>query len=196
MSGKYSFTLRSEDRRRTFPSKIIIGQQQTETIHHVVLKLLAFCFFFRERLQIEPDLHNANIPFVPDLAQLDYELRPALWVECGECGVNKLDKLAVKVPEAEIWVVKKSVAAAKDLLRAMEREELRRDRYRILAFDQDGFEELCSLTAGRNQLVWFRTTAEPIKLPGREEMPIDEEPEMHFEFNGLWFQLPFDLLEF
>jgi uncharacterized protein YaeQ len=196
MSGKYSFTLQSQDRRRPLPSKIIIGRQETETIYHVGLKLLAYCFFFRDRLQIEPDLHNDNIPFVPDLAQLDYELRPVLWVECGECGVNKLNKLAVKVPEAQIWVVKRSLASAHDLLRAMGRDELRRDRYHLLAFDQSGFEELSGMIAGRNQLTWFKTTVEPPGTPWVEEAPPDNELELQFDFNGLWFQLPFHLLRF
>jgi uncharacterized protein YaeQ len=196
MSGKYSFTLRSEDRRRPLPSKIIIGRQETETIHHVVLKLLAFCWFYRDRLMIEPDLHNANIPFVPDLAQLDYELRPVLWIECGECGVNKLNKLAVKTPEAEIWVLKRSLNAAHDLLRAMGRDELRRNRYQLIAFDQNTFEEICELTAGRNQLTWYKTTVEPPGGPWHDNTPPDNEPEMHFDFNGLWFQLPFHLLKF
>lgn len=195
MSGKYSFTLRSEDRRRSLPSKIIIGRQETETIDHVGLKLLAYCFFFRDRLQIEPDLGNDNIPFVPDLAQLDYSLHPVLWIECGECGVNKLNKLAVKVPEAEIWVVKRSQGEAQDLLRAMEREELRRNRYHILAFDQNTFAELCGMIVGRNHMTWYKTTVELQPLWG-ESVPADGEPELHFDFNELWFQMPFQLLEF
>ena len=73
MSAKYSFHLRSEERRRPLPAKIIIGQNETETINHVVLKLLAFVLFYRERLQIEARLHNDNIPFDPDLIQLDYQ---------------------------------------------------------------------------------------------------------------------------
>jgi hypothetical protein len=78
----------------------------------------------------------------------------------------------------------------------MEREELRRERYHLLAFDQDGFEELCSLTAGRNQLVWYRTNREPTGVPWREKALNVAMPEMEFEFNGLWFQLPFELTKF
>jgi uncharacterized protein YaeQ len=196
MSGKYSFGLRSEDRKRPLPSKVIIGQQPTETIFHVGLKLMAFCYFFRDRLQIEPDLYNDNIPFVPDLAQLDYELRPALWIECGECNVSKLNKLAVKVPEAEIWVVKRSLTAAHDLLRAMGRDELRRNRYNLLAFDQHGFEELCGMMGGRNHFTWFRATVEPTHPKWEAEPAPDVEHEMQFDFNDLWFQLPFHLLKF
>src|SRR5690348_18094507 len=94
MAGKFNFQLQSQDRRRDFPHKIILGQQETETVAHLALKFLGYLLFFRERLQIETNLNNAAIPFTPDLVQLDYEMRPQLWVECGECGVSKLHKLA------------------------------------------------------------------------------------------------------
>lgn len=197
MTGKFSFTLRSQDNRRRLPSKIIIGCRETETIYHVGLKLIAFVYFFRERLQIEADLQNDNIPFTPDLAQMDYEMRPILWIECGECTVNKLDKLAVKVPEAEIWIVKRSLSAAASLMKGMAREELRANRYNVLALDEQAFEELCSRIAGRNEFVWYKATAEPPNpdFAGRPHAD-DAEPEMHFELNGLWFQLPFHILKF
>lgn len=199
MTGKISFTLRSEDNRRPLPSKIIIGCRETETIFHVALKLIAFVYFFRDRLQIEADLQNDNIPFTPDLAQMDYELRPILWIECGECSVNKLDKLAVKVPDAEIWVVKRSLSAAAELIKGMAREKLRTNRYNLLALDQNVFEEFCSHLAGRNEFVWHTATFEAPSpdLAWRSQSAANEaEPEMHFELNGLWFQLPFHILKF
>ena len=102
MSAKYSFDLESQERRRALPPKIILGQRENESARHVLLKFLAYVLFFRERVQIEPRLHDDSIPFEPDIVALDYSLHPVLWVECGDCGVPKLDKLAVKVPEAEI----------------------------------------------------------------------------------------------
>ena len=109
MNAKYSFTIENQDHKRpSLPRKVIIGRKDPETLDHVLLKLMAFLLFHRERVQLEAPLDSDNIPFIPDLVQLDYELRPTLWVECGECGVPKLNKLAVKVPEAEIWVIKRS----------------------------------------------------------------------------------------
>lgn len=182
MSGKHSFKLKTEDRKRDLPGKVIIGQQATETIAHVLLKMLAYIIFYRERLLLEPNLHRDDIPFVPDVAQLDYQLQPRLWVECGDCGVNKLDKLAVKAPEAEIWVVKRSLGAAQELFRAMERAELRRDRYQVLALDSEMFEELCGLVRVRNEILWVAGEFDP--------------PNLQFDFNGLWFDAPFTVLRF
>ena len=100
MSAKYVFHLDSQDRQRNLPHKIILGRQETETIAHVALKFLAYVLFHRERLQVETNVNLASIPFTPDVVELDYELRPKLWVECGECGVGKLHKLAVRCPDA------------------------------------------------------------------------------------------------
>ena len=182
MTAKYIFTLTSRDKRRDLPRKVIIGRQDTETTAHVVLKLLAFVLFFRERLQREVNLHMDSVPFVPDLVQLDYELRPILWVECGDCGVSKLNKLAVKVPDAEIWIVKRSLADAQHLLAAMSKQELRRDRYNLVAFDHGVVEELCGLVQSRNEVEWICGGFDP--------------PGMQFDFNGLWFDTPFAVMKF
>jgi uncharacterized protein YaeQ len=182
MSAKYSFHLQSRDRRRELPHKIILGQQDTETTAHVALKFLSYLIFYRERLQIEVNLHLATIPFVPDLVQLDYELRPRLWIECGECGVRKLHKLAVKASDAEIWIVKRSPAAAQQLIQSMAKEELRRGRYHILGLDAAMVDEFCALLAPRNELLWVRGEWDP--------------PSLQFDFNGLWFDAPFTKLEF
>lgn len=182
MTAKYSFRLHSEDKRRALPAKIILGQGATETVAHVILKLLAFVLFHRERIQLGGDLHNDSIPFTPDLVQLDYELRPKLWVECGECSIHKLDKLAVKVPEAEIWIVKPSLPAAQNLVQTMAKGELRRDRYSVIGLDHDMFTEVCELLQPRNELTWVRGGFDP--------------PQMQFDFNGLWFDAPFAVLRF
>jgi len=182
MSGKYSFTLKSEERRRQLPSKIIVGQRETETERHVLLKFLGFVLFYRDGLQVEPRLHDDNIPFEPDLLALDYTLRPVLWVECGECSVAKLDRLAVKVPEAEIWVVKRSLEEAENLRRAMAKAELRTNRYRLVALDPGFFEEISALLTQRNELNWYHGGFDPAV--------------MQFEFNGIWFETEFTILDF
>ncbi len=182
MGGKYSFNLISNDPSRKLPGKIIIGQAETETIVHVGLKLLAYLFFFRDRIQLETRLPNDSVVFVPDLVQLDYELRARLWVECGECSIAKLDKLAVKVPEAEIWIVKRSFGAAEETVRAMQKEDLRTDRYNIIGLDAEMFGEMCGLIESRNELFWQKASFDP--------------PELHFDLNGLWFEMPFRRLKF
>lgn len=182
MGGKYNFELRSEDRRRDLPHKIIIGQHDTETPVHVALKLLGYLLFYRERLLIEPSLHNDDIPFVPDLFEMDYSLKPVLWVECGECTTQKLNKLAVKVPEAKIWVLKRSVAESEQLIQWMTKADLRRQRYHIIGFDEEMFDEMLGLLHTRNELFWVSGEFDP--------------PTLQFDFNGLWFDAPFTVHHF
>src|SRR5689334_17093342 len=182
MGGKYSFRLGRANPPRGFPSKLIVGRQDTETAGHVLLKALGYLLFFRERLQVDVNLHDPAIPYRPDLVQLDYELRVRLWVECGECNVIKLDRLAVKVPEAEIWVIKRSLTAAEDLWRAMAKAELRRHRYHLIALDARMFDEAESLLESRNEFYWVQGSFDP--------------PQLQFDFNGLWFDAPFSVLPF
>ena len=110
------------------------------------------------------------------------DLRPRLWIECGECSVGKLHKLAVKVPDAEIWVIKRNPADAEHLLRSMEKEELRHGHYRLLSLDPEMFAEVLGLLRGRNEMLWVAGEFDP--------------PEMRFDFNGLWFEAPFSVREY
>lgn len=179
MSARHVFNLRSADPRRVLPVKVLLVQAETESLVHIHLKLLGFLLFHRERLQIEPNLDDEYLSFRPDLVQLDYEGRIALWVECGECAVEKLDRLAVKAPYGEIWSIKKSVPEAEALVARMERERLRRGRYGIVGLDRAMLEELEGLATARNDVVWHRSRME------------DGEGILQFEFNGLWFESEF-----
>ncbi len=182
MSGKYSFRLRSEDPCRPLPGSLIIGQSDTETLRHVLLKLLAYLWFYEEGIRVEPRLHDDNIPFRPDLVQLDYQLRPRLWVECGECSVEKLDRLAVKVNEARIWVVKRSPADIETLTAAMRKAGLRTNRYHLASFDPDPFDEALMHLRARNDLLW---------VGGDPDFP-----SLQFDLNGLWFDLTMSITRF
>lgn len=182
MAGKFSFQLESQDPRRALPHKIVIGQRDGESAAHVLLKLLAFVLFYRDRLQVEARLDRDAIPFESDVVQLDYQLQPVLWVECGECSVAKLDRLAVKVPEAAIWVLKRSSADAQALLERMARAGLRRDRYSLIGLDADMFDEMLGLLESRNRLFWVAGHFEPGQL--------------QLDFNGLWFDAPFECWRF
>ncbi len=183
MSAKYSFNLTSEDRRRAdLPRKILIAQHDGETVAHVTLRLLAFLIFWRPRLQLETNLHQDDIPFVPDLAQFDYQSRLALWVECGECTTAKLDKLAVKCHDAEIWVVRRSLTEVEQLAHAMRKADLREDRYSLLALDPEMFNEVCGLVQQRNSVTLYACEFDP--------------PKFQFDFNGLWFDAEFRVLRF
>lgn len=185
MAAKFTFQCSSDDRRRPLPHKVLFGLGQNETVRHVALKFIAWVLFYRERLQIETAVPNDSIPFVPDLAQLGYDLSLLLWVECGECSTLKLHKLAVKCPEAEIWIMKPSPADAEVLLQTMQREEFRKGRYGLIGLEPDMVEELCGLIRERNQFHWF--------AGGFAGETGREQAQLQFELNGLWFDHSFQV---
>ncbi len=182
MPTRFTFQLSSDNARLGLPYKVFFRQRDTETPTHILLKLLGYLMFFRERLQIEPRLPDENIPFEPDLVELDYTLRPVLWVECGECSVAKLDKLAVKAPEAELWVLKRCRGELEHLRQSMDKHKLRRDRYNLVGFEAAAFAEVLGALETRNELFWV----------GWQEDP----HELHFDLNGLWYELPFRQIRF
>jgi hypothetical protein len=184
MITKHSFLLDGSSRRhRDLPRKLVLVDDTPEAgSTGVLLKLLAYLLFFRDRLEIGVNLHNDSIPYVPDLVQLDYTLRPVLWIECGACAVDKLDRLAVKVPEAELWVIQPSAEAAQALARSMARHQLRRDRYWLLAFDEGMIHEMVNGLEPRNRVYWVASGLDPAVL--------------QFDFNGLWFDATFDVQRF
>jgi hypothetical protein len=182
MNVRFTFQLEASDARKALPHKLLLVQGRDESRAIVLLRLLGYLLFFRERLQISADLHDDNIVFVPDLVQLDYQLRPVLWVECGDPKIDRLNRLAVKAPEAELWILRPSSVDAENLHRAMVRAGLRRNRYRIIGFDAAWFEELLGLLGPRNRVFWVAGTFDP--------------PQVQFEFNGLWFDAEFHLLTF
>jgi uncharacterized protein YaeQ len=185
LDAKFTFQLTSDDRRRPLPHKLLLAQQPNESARHITLKLLGWLLFYRERLQVETEVPDDAVPFVPDLCELGYDLRPRLWVECGDCGTAKLHKLSVKCQEAEIWCLKRSPTEAEGLLRQMAKDGLRRGRYGVVAFEPEFFDEVCALVSERNVVHWFKG--------GLGGEPGIEEPLLRFELNGLWFDTGFQV---
>ena len=180
--AKYTFRLNSHDGLRDLPSKMVMVQSGLETPDHVLTRILAFNLFYRERLQTRVNLHMDSIPYIPDLVQLDYELRPKLWVECNETALQKIKRLSVKVHEAEIWLVLPSVEEAQELLEAMTKAKLRRNRYHLIGFDRSVFDEVRSLMSTKNDIFLVAASFDP--------------PLMQFEFNGIWFEFEFTIYGF
>ena len=182
MSARYSFQLQSGDSRLSLPRKLVLHHRLDESSDMVLLKILGFLLLNRDRLQVEPRLHDRDIHLVPHLLQLDFELHPALWAECGECEIKRLNKIAVKAPDAEIWILRESGEAAEQLVQQLKKHKLRKGRYDIVGFDSEMFSELRSHLQPRNEIFWLSPEFDP--------------PKVQFDFNGIWFESPFTHLRF
>ncbi len=181
MSRRYRFDLTSDDPRMRLPEKVMVGMKSGETEAHVLLKGIGFAICYRDRMEIEKKIPRDDVLFVPDLVQFDYRLEVAFWGECGDCSVDKLNKLAVKAPEAEIWVLKKSKNEADDLLVKMRKAGLRKGRYKVASFNVDDFMEILQLQKPKNSLYLCQMDWEMRQL--------------QMEFNRLWFDIQLNLEE-
>lgn len=153
----------------------MVGMKGTETENHILLKALGFVLCYRDRMEIEQRLHRSDIIYVPDLVRFDFTLDVDFWGECGDCAVDKLNRLAVKAPLAEIWVFKKCHSEADDLIRAMEKAGLRKNRYHIASVDGENFREILAQLNMKNSLYLCSMDW--------------ESGEAQFDFNGLWFDI-------
>ena len=174
MIHKHSFRLVSHDPRRKLPEKITIGRGQEGLPEEIILTLLGYLVLFNQRLEIGGRLISEEMPYVPALVELDDSLRPLRWCEAGEIGFKHLKKIAIKAPDAEIWIFQASAAQAEETLQRIRKEGLRRDRYRLIGFESGMVEELEGLLVARNDLTWIQGDMEALTL--------------QFDFNGLWFE--------
>lgn len=90
--------------------RIILRKGRMESKLHIVLKVLAYCYFWERNLTIEPrfrlkrykpDLISWRKPEIPTKE----ELIPDLWIECKHVKLKKLIKLSRVLPLSTIvWI--------------------------------------------------------------------------------------------
>jgi len=182
INARYTFRLKTRRQHAELPDSIVLGLNEDRTEEQLLLTCLSYLLLFRERLEVNARPPDDNLRYIPDVVQLDYQLRPVLWVECGEVTVEKLDRVAVKAPEAELWIARPSVAAAETLFDQMAKKKLRRNRYHLIGFEQEVVAELLGLLQPRNDIFWMESQFHP--------------PSLQFEFNELWFDTSFTVFEF
>lgn len=112
--------------------RIILRKGRTESKLHIVLKVLAYCYFWERNLTIEPrfrlkrykpDLISWRKPEIPTKE----ELIPDLWIECKHVKLKKLIKLCRALPLSNIvWIHTKQ-----SLTRTIERIQSKGDKYQL-----------------------------------------------------------------
>ncbi|MFW9904583.1 MAG: hypothetical protein ACFFFH_09645 [Candidatus Thorarchaeota archaeon] len=97
--------------------RLILQKGRMESKQHIILKILAFCYFWDRNLVIEP--HFRLNRFKPDLiAWRNSEIPtqekqvPDLWIECKHVKLKKLRKLSRMLPFSRIvWINSKQSLA-------------------------------------------------------------------------------------
>ena len=136
MAIRCDFYLNGENR------KVVMVPQPEETREHVALRLSAFLLFWAYDPNMELSMKHpalAGQEFRPDLIALKDSGEIAVWIECGNVSLNKLDKLTRRCPWAKIAVIKASEFEGQRLRRDLRDEVPRQQAIDVWAWPKEAF---------------------------------------------------------
>ncbi|HAN05028.1 MAG TPA: hypothetical protein DCW72_01990 [Elusimicrobia bacterium] len=119
---------------------IIVGNDE-ETHEHLALRLTAAILFF-DGDPVEPGPNDpvlADIGFVPDLLVPDGTGGITTWVECGNVAENKLVKVARRIKEGRLVVLKEDVHAGQRQRDVVNKEIRNSDKVDVWAWPREEF---------------------------------------------------------
>jgi len=90
---EYRITLSDVDRGLNLDKTVVVSRHPTETMHHLALRLLAFCFLYQEGLEFG---QGVALEDHPDLFAKDLTGHLSLWVGCGDDLTPDLTKKIVQ----------------------------------------------------------------------------------------------------
>lgn len=87
---EFRVALSHVDREIEAAPTLIVAHHPSETFEHLVLRVLACCLFYEDRIEFGPGLSD---PEAADLWARDLTGRLTLWVECGAADAEKLRRV-------------------------------------------------------------------------------------------------------
>lgn len=140
------------DRELFAERRIVLETREGEGLPHIVLKILAMAMFHDPGLQVEPSMDDDD-RFKPDLLLRSGDFRPALWVECGQCRVQKLDKITFRHYDARVIMLKRTAREARELMERCRGEVRRLQAIEFIGFDSGFIENVATALTGKNDVV-------------------------------------------
>jgi len=140
------------DRELFAERRIVLETRSGESMIHIVLKILAMALFHDSRLQVEPVMDDDD-RYKPDLLLRHDDHRPALWVECGQCRVQKLDKVTFRYYDAKVVMLKRSAREAREIMERCRGEVRRLHAIEFIGFDNNFVEIVADALTGKNDIV-------------------------------------------
>jgi len=137
MKTQYTFNIQANG----IPPKLIVIKAMDESEGHIIMKLLSYVMFYRERIKIE---ERAGQHFKPDLFVDGENHQPVLWVECGKTALNKLDKVATKNHKCDIYIVKNNTRELLAYYKLAQKKVRRVERVKFVCFDSGFVDSLAS----------------------------------------------------
>lgn len=92
-----------------YSGNVILAAKPEEKADHLAMKLAAFAMFLSRGPIVEPSTDHpglVGLDIRPDVCVMNEAGEISVWIECGEVSINKLDKLARRLPETRIVVIK------------------------------------------------------------------------------------------
>lgn len=130
--------------------RLVLAKRAGESLHHVLLKLLAWILWWAPDLRIETGVEQRH---KPDLVRVDDRGRPVFWVDCGSIGVRRLDRIARQNRDAEVVVVKASEREARAYLQSARPYLRQPERVQIVSFRPGFVDELAEAIRDHATLV-------------------------------------------
>ncbi len=135
-------TLRCELNINGGSRRVLVVGKEEETHEHLALRLTAAALFFDgEPVEPGPSDHAlADMGFVPDLMVPDGIGGIKVWVECGNVANNKLVKVARRIKEGRLVIIKEDEPGGRRLREVIKKEVRNGDRIEVLAWPREEFE--------------------------------------------------------
>lgn len=140
------------DRELFAERRIVLETRPGEGTPHVALKIIAMALFHDPGLQIEPGMDDGD-RYKPDLLVRQDDYRPKLWIECGQCRVEKLDKITFKHYDARVVLLKRTEREAREILERCSGRVRRLHAIEFLGFDNGFVESIASALTGKNDVI-------------------------------------------
>ena len=134
-------TLRSELNINGGSRRVLVVGNDEETHEHLALRLAAAVLFFDgEPVEPGPNDHAlGDIGFVPDLMVPDGIGGIKVWVECGNVAVNKLTKVARRIKDGRLVILKEDVEGGRRLREVIKKEINKGERIEVWAWNRKDF---------------------------------------------------------
>ncbi|MCB9896282.1 MAG: YaeQ family protein [Planctomycetes bacterium] len=140
------------DRELFAERRIVLETREGEGLPHIVLKILSMALFHDPGLQVEPSM-DADDRYKPDLLIRAEDYRPKLWVECGACRVQKLDKVTFKHYDAKVVMIKRTAREAREIMERCKGEVRRLHAIEFIGFDNGFVDTVADALTGKNDVV-------------------------------------------
>lgn len=169
---KYTCVLDIAKNGTSYKDKIVLKSGPSEVSWHIALKILGYVLFIEQHPGIEESVGRR---FKPDLVRLDETGDIALWIDCGNIAVHKIDRVALWVGKPGIfYILRRNRREAEMLLPSIRGKVSHPERVGVMYFD-DGVVNAFAEQLDANNRLTGRVSPERLDLEldnrhGRSEL--------------------------